>query len=80
MPSVLLLMGKGRKERRKQRLGYAPPIVSGVEDRLRQTEHPNALPASWHLSRSTAARRAAFFICPVGAELSRDAIVCAMSI
>ena len=76
MPNVLLLM---RKERRKQLLGYEPSIVSGVEDRLRQTEHPNALPASWHLSRSTAAMRAASFICPVGAELSRDATVGAMS-
>jgi hypothetical protein len=31
-------------------LGYEPSIVAGAKFRLHQTKHPNALPASWHLS------------------------------
>jgi hypothetical protein len=37
------------------------------QTRLRQTEHPNALPASWHLSRSTSEKVGA----QVGISLAR---------
>jgi hypothetical protein len=33
----------------EQLLGYNHPAKQD-QTRLRQTEHPNALPASWHLS------------------------------
>jgi len=57
-----------------QLLGYEPSIVSRVKDRLRQTEHFNALPTSWRLSSVNPGKPAASFICDVPvSNLSRNA-------
>jgi hypothetical protein len=52
----------------EQLLGYESSMISGVKDRLRQTEHFNALTASWRLYSVKPEEPVASFICDVPAS------------